>query len=120
MKRQPVQSEDVPAFIGIDYHKADLLCARLAPAYMFLVGRPGRSRRCSASVVFRPATHDAAHRVHRLLGGQHEVKLPQCSDLFGRKGDGLPEKAGVSSARKTPVKPSTGTLERIGHAYSRV
>jgi hypothetical protein len=22
MKRQPVQSEEVPAFIGIDYHKA--------------------------------------------------------------------------------------------------
>jgi hypothetical protein len=26
------------------------------------------------------------NRIHRLLGGQHEVKLPQCSDLFGRRG----------------------------------
>lgn len=26
------------------------------------------------------------NRIHRLLGGQHGVKLPQCSDLFGRKG----------------------------------
>jgi hypothetical protein len=26
------------------------------------------------------------NRIHRLLGAQHEVKLPQCSDLFGRKG----------------------------------
>jgi transposase len=26
------------------------------------------------------------NRIHRLLGGQHEVKLPQCSDLFGKKG----------------------------------
>ena len=26
------------------------------------------------------------NRIHRLLGGQHGLKLPQCSDLFGRKG----------------------------------
>jgi transposase len=31
------------------------------------------------------------NRVHRLLGGQHGVKLPQCSDLFGRKGIGFLE-----------------------------
>jgi transposase len=32
------------------------------------------------------------NRIHRLLGGQHEVKLPQCSDLFGRKGVGFLER----------------------------
>ena len=32
------------------------------------------------------------NRIHRLLGGQHEVKLPQCSDLFGRKGLGFLER----------------------------
>ena len=32
------------------------------------------------------------NRIHRLLGGQQEVKLPQCSDLFGRKGLSLLEK----------------------------
>jgi len=26
------------------------------------------------------------NRIHRLLGAQHELKLPQCSDLFGKKG----------------------------------
>jgi Transposase and inactivated derivatives len=31
------------------------------------------------------------NRIHRLLGGQHEVKLPQCSDLFGKKGVGFLE-----------------------------
>lgn len=41
------------------------------------------------------------NRIHRLLGGQHGVALPQCSDLFGRKGLGflealqLPEPAGT-------------------------
>jgi len=32
------------------------------------------------------------NRIHRLLGAQHEVKLPQCSDLFGRKGLNFLEK----------------------------
>lgn len=31
------------------------------------------------------------NRIHRLLGGQHEVKLPQCSDLFGKRGLGFLE-----------------------------
>ena len=26
------------------------------------------------------------NRIHRLLGGQHGLQLPQCSDLFGKKG----------------------------------
>jgi transposase IS116/IS110/IS902 family protein len=32
------------------------------------------------------------NRIHRLLGAQHEVKLPQCSDLFGCKGLSFLEK----------------------------
>jgi transposase len=32
------------------------------------------------------------NRIHRVLGAQHEVKLPQCSDLFGRKGLSFLEK----------------------------
>ena len=32
------------------------------------------------------------NRIHRLLAAQHEVKLPQCSDLFGRKGLSFLEK----------------------------
>ena len=32
------------------------------------------------------------NRIHRLLGTQHEVELPQCSDLSGRKGLSFLEK----------------------------
>lgn len=32
------------------------------------------------------------NRVHRLLGSQHELKLPQCSDLFGKRGMSFLEK----------------------------
>ena len=35
------------------------------------------------------------NRIHRLLGGQHELKLPQYSDLFGRKGVGFLERLGL-------------------------
>jgi hypothetical protein len=57
------------------------------------------------------------NRIHRLLDAQHEVKLPQCSDLFGRKGLQLPGKAGASGVGQTPVNPAAGTLEGIGRAY---
>ena len=57
------------------------------------------------------------NRIHRLLGAQHEVKLPQCSDLFGRKGLSFLEKLEFSSAGQTSVGPAVGTLEGIGRAY---
>jgi transposase len=177
MKRQPAQSEEVPVFIGIDYHKAysvykvldvqgeslgqgridhahpedfrtlvrrwpgcrvvfevsmnwhwlfeilerelsperivlanpfktriiaeaqiktdkvdarilaDLLRGRLIPS-VHIVGRESRQikevlrQRC----FFVRQRTILRNRIHRLLGAQHEVKLPQCSDLFGRKG----------------------------------
>ena len=188
MKRQPVQSEEMPAFIGIDYHKAcgvfsvldgqgdslgqrridhvhpedfhalvrrwpgcrvvfevgmnwhwlfeilerelsperivlanpsrrtsllrrksrpirwtrgfwpiwilaDLLRARLISS-VHVVGRESRQikevlrQRC----FFVRQRTMLRNRIHRLLGGQQEVKLPQCSDLFGREGLSLLEK----------------------------
>ena len=57
------------------------------------------------------------NRIHRLLGAQHEVKLPQCSDLFGRKGLSFLEKLELHFAGHTPVGPAVGTLEGIGRAY---
>lgn len=32
------------------------------------------------------------NRIHRLLGAQHDLKLPQCSDLFGKRGMSFLEK----------------------------
>ena len=63
---------------------ADLLRGKLVPS-VHIVGRnPDRSRRCSASAVFSCASAQMSrNRIHRLLGAEHEVKLPQCSDLFG-------------------------------------
>ena len=72
---------------------ADLLRAKLISS-VHVVGRESRQikevlrQRCFF-VRQRTMLHN---RIHRLLGGQQEVKLPQCSDLFGRKGLSLLEK----------------------------
>ncbi len=44
------------------------------------------------------------NRIHRLLGGQHDLKLPQCSDLFGKKEMGVRE-MGVS-VQKAIIPPT--------------
>jgi transposase len=191
MKRQPVQSEEMPVFIGIDYHKAysvykvldvqgeslgqgridhahpedfsalvgrwpgcrvvfeagmnwhwlfeilerelsserivlanpfktriiaeaqiktdkvdarilaDLLRGRLVPS-VHIVGRETRQikevlrQRC----FFVRQRTMLRNRIHRLLGGQHEVKLPQCSDLFGRRGLSFLEKLELPAPAK--------------------
>ena len=57
------------------------------------------------------------NRIHRLLGGQHEVKLPQCSDLFGRKGLSFLEKLELPAPARLLLTRAAGTLEGIGRAY---
>src|SRR5258705_1774401 len=72
---------------------ADLLRGRLVSR----VHIPGRETRQIKEVLrqrcfFVRQRTMLRNRIHRLLGGQHEVKLPQCSDLFGRKGAGFLER----------------------------
>ena len=72
---------------------ADLLRGKLVPS-VHIVGRESRQikevlrQRC----FFVRQRTMLRNRIHRLLGAQHEVKLPQCSDLFGRKGWSFLEK----------------------------
>jgi transposase len=72
---------------------ADLLRGKLVPS-VHIVGRESRQikevlrQRC----FFVRQRTMLRNRIHRLLGAQHEVKLPQCSDLFGRKGLSFLEK----------------------------
>ena len=208
MKRQPVQSEEMPVFIGIDYHKAysvynvldvqgeslghgridhahpedfrvlvrrwpgcrvvfeagmnwhwlfeilerelsperivlanpfktriiaeaqiktdkvdarilaDLLRGKLVPS-VHIVGRESRQikevlrQRC----FFVRQRTMLRNRIHRLLGAQHEVKLPQCSDLFGRKGWSFLEKLELPAPARLLFNPAAGTLEGISRAY---
>ena len=73
---------------------ADLLRGKLVPS-VHIVGRESRQikevlrQRC----FFVRQRTMLRNRIHRLLGAQHEVKLPQCSDPFlGRKGLSFLEK----------------------------
>jgi transposase len=90
---------------------ADLLRGRLVPS-VHIVGREARQikevlrQRC----FFVRQRTMLRNRIHRLLGAQHEIKLPQCSDLFGRKGLSFLEIL-ASSAGQTPVDPATRSLK---------
>ena len=72
---------------------ADLLRGRLVSS-VHIAGRETRQIRevLRQRCFFVRQRTMLRNRIHRLLGGQHEVKLPQCSDLFGHKGVGFLER----------------------------
>ena len=53
------------------------------------------------------------NRIHRLLGGQHEVKLPQCSDLFGRRGLSFLEKLKLPAPAKLLLTQQLALLKEL-------
>ena len=54
------------------------------------------------------------NRIHRLLGAQHEVKLPQCSDLFGRKGLSFLEKLELPAPASLLLTQQLALLKELG------
>lgn len=53
------------------------------------------------------------NRIHRLLGAQHGVQLPQCSDLFGKKGLGFLEKLTLPSPAGLLLKQQLDVLRTL-------
>ena len=53
------------------------------------------------------------NRIHRLLGAQHEVKLPQCSDLFGRKGLSFLDKLELPAPAKLLLTQQLALLKEL-------
>lgn len=53
------------------------------------------------------------NRIHRLLGAQHDLKLPQCSDLFGRKGMGFLEKLELAAPAGLLLKQQLDMLKNV-------
>jgi transposase len=54
------------------------------------------------------------NRIHRLLGGQHGLMMPQCSDLFGRKGMGILEKLELPGPAGLLLKQQLEILRQLG------
>lgn len=54
------------------------------------------------------------NRIHRLLGGQHNVKLPQCSDLFGKRGMGFLEALELPAPSGLLLKQQLEMLRTVG------
>jgi transposase len=53
------------------------------------------------------------NRIHRLLGAQHDLKLPVVSDLFGKKGMSLLEKIELSSPAGLLLKQQLEVLKNM-------
>jgi transposase len=53
------------------------------------------------------------NRIHRLLGAQHDLKLPQCSDLFGKKGMGFLEKLELPAPAGLLLKQQFDMLKNV-------
>ncbi len=93
---------------------ADLLRGKLVPS-VHIVGRETRQikevlrQRC----FFVRQRTMLRNRIHRLLGGQHEVKLPQCSDLFGRRGLSFLEKLELPAPAKLLLTQQLALLKEL-------
>ena len=57
------------------------------------------------------------NRIHRLLGAQHELKLPQCSDLFGAKGLSFLEKLELPAPAGLLLTQQLALLEGTSRAH---
>jgi transposase len=53
------------------------------------------------------------NRIHRLLGAQHDLKLPQCSDLFGKKGMSFLEKLELPAPAGLLLKQQLEMLKNV-------
>jgi transposase len=54
------------------------------------------------------------NRIHRLLGGQHGLMMPQCSDLFGKKGMGILQGLELPGAAGLLLKGQLEILRQLG------
>jgi transposase len=82
-----VKTDKVDAEILARLLRADLIASVHIPA------RPTRQRKevLRQRCFFVRQRTMLRNRIHRLLGAQHDLKLPQVSDLFGKKGMGFLE-----------------------------
>ena len=83
-----VKTDKVDARILALLLRAELICAVHIPARETRQRKEVLRQRC----FFVRQRTMLRNRIHRLLGAQHDLKLPQVSDLFGKKGMSFLEK----------------------------
>jgi len=104
-----VKTDKVDAYILAQLLRADLVCTVHIPAKETRQRKEVLRQRC---FFVRQRTR-LRNRVHRLLGGQHELKLPQCSDLFGKKGMGFLEKLELPAPAGLLLKQQLDMLKNL-------
>jgi transposase len=83
-----VKTDKIDAFILAQLLRVNLISSVHIP------GKATRQRKAvlrQRSFFVRQRTM-LRNRIHRLLGAQHGLMMPQCNDLFGKKGMGILEK----------------------------
>lgn len=83
-----VKTDKVDARILAQLLRADLICCVHIPCKATRQRKEVLRQRC----FFVRQRTMLRNRIHRLLGAQHDLQLPQCSDLFGKRGLGFLEK----------------------------
>ena len=83
-----IKTDKVDAFILAQLLRVDFIPSVHIPAKATRERKEVLRQRC----FFVRQRTMLRNRIHRLLGGQHDLKLPVVSDLFGKKGFGFLEK----------------------------
>ena len=76
-------------------------------------GDPADQGGAPPALFFRASSHDVAQSHSSSAWRQHEVKLPQCSDLFGRKGLSLLEKLELPAAARLLLAQQLALLKEL-------
>ena len=104
-----VKTDKVDARILALLLRADLICRVHIPCKATRERKEVLRQRC----FFVRQRTMLRNRIHRLLGGQHGLELPVCSDLFGKKGMGFLEKLELAAPAGLLLKQQLDMLRNV-------
>jgi len=104
-----VKTDKVDAHILAQLLRADLVCSVHIPCKATRQRKEVLRQRC----FFVRQRTMLRNRIHRLLGAQHDLQLPQCSDLFGKRGMGFLEKLALPAPAGLLLKQQLEMLKSL-------
>ncbi len=104
-----VKNDKVDAHILARLLRAEMICE------VYIPSKPAWQRKevlHQRSFCVRQRTR-VRNRIHRLLGAQHNLHLPQCRDLFGKRGLGFLDKLDLPAPAGLLLKHQLGMLRNL-------
>jgi len=111
-----VKSDKIDARLLAQLLRGDLICKAYA------CGREARHRKelVRQRAFWVRIRTSLRNRVHRLLGGEHDLQLPEVSDLFGRKGIGVLNKLELHEPARMQLKQNLRMLSELNQHIKTV